>query len=305
MSQNNPPIGGAANAGAANDKLGFPGMDPVKGGGDGPGGESVGVVGIVALTFYLVLFALFIIYCLVVLWPVPTPSGDAKPVTTAAATPTPTPTPRPAGTPTPAPNTTAPGQTPTATPTPTPTPPPTVGTQGGTQPPASPSASPAATPPPDPQTVNFLGWQLKIWDEQRLLLLVLLAGALGSLIHDIRSVYWYIGNRELVKSWLAMYLLLPFAGATLALVFYLVVRGGFFSPKSGFNETSPFGFIALAVLVGMFSPQAVLKLKDVAETMLARPQPGANAAPQQPTPPVAPPAAPRGAPSGPPAGGAG
>jgi hypothetical protein len=122
------------------------------------------------------------------------------------------------------------------------------------------------------------------------------------LIHDIRSVYWYVGNRHLVKSWLAMYLLLPFAGATLALVFYLVVRGGFFSPHSSVDQTSPFGFAALAVLVGLFSPQAVLKLKDVAETLLSRPQPGANAAPQQPTPPTPPPTAPGSTPGGPPAG---
>jgi hypothetical protein len=74
---------------------------------------------------------------------------------------------------------------------------------------------------------------------------------------------------------------LPFLGAALAVVFYFVVRGGFFSPQAGFEQTSPFGFAALAAMVGMFSEQAVLKLKEVAETVLAKPQPGKNADPQE------------------------
>jgi hypothetical protein len=134
---------------------------------------------------------------------------------------------------------------------------------------------------------------------------VLLAGALGSILHDLRSVYWYIGNRSLVRSWLAMYIVLPFAGATLALIFYLVIRGGFFSPQSSFKETSPFGFAAFAALIGMFSPQAVLKLREVAETLLAKPQPGANAKPQETMNPGTVPAAPtpENKPPTPPAGG--
>jgi hypothetical protein len=72
----------------------------------------------------------------------------------------------------------------------------------------------------------------------------------------------------------------PFAGTALAVVFYLVIRGGFFSPQAGFKETSPFGFAALAAIVGMFSEQAVLKLKEVAETVLAKPKPGEDAKPQ-------------------------
>jgi hypothetical protein len=66
----------------------------------------------------------------------------------------------------------------------------------------------------------------------------------------------------------------------LAMIFYVVVRGGFFSPQTTFENTSPFGFAALAALVGLFSEQAVLKLKTVAETVLERPAPGANASPQ-------------------------
>ncbi len=141
-------------------------------------------------------------------------------------------------------------------------------------------------PPPAPaegtaaasSAVNFLFCTFSISDEVRLIIIVAMAGALGSLVHALRSIYWYIGNRELVFSWLAMYILLPFVGATLALVFYFVIRGGFFSPEATIEQTSPFGFAGLAALVGMFTEQAVLKLKEVAETLLAPAQEGKDPA---------------------------
>jgi IPT/TIG domain-containing protein len=104
------------------------------------------------------------------------------------------------------------------------------------------------------------------------------AGALGGLGHALRSIYWYIGNRELVWSWLAMYVFLPIHGATLAIIFYLVIRGGFFSPQSTVSDTSPFGFAAVAVLIGMFTSQASEKLREIAETVLAKPPQGKNPA---------------------------
>jgi phosphatidylglycerophosphate synthase len=121
----------------------------------------------------------------------------------------------------------------------------------------------------------------EVWDEVRLLWIVILAGALGSLVHALRSVYWYVGNRSLVWSWTGKYMLMPFSGSALAVVFYFVIRGGFFSPQAGFSQTSPFGFAALSAMVGLFSEQAVLKLKQVAETVLSRPERGADSQPQK------------------------
>jgi hypothetical protein len=78
-----------------------------------------------------------------------------------------------------------------------------------------------------------------------------------------------------------MYVLLPFVGSTLGLVFYFVIRGGFFSPEATIEQTSPFGFAGLGALVGMFSEQAVLKLKEVAEILLAKPSVGKDPVPQE------------------------
>ena len=73
----------------------------------------------------------------------------------------------------------------------------------------------------------------------------------------------------------------PFVGTAIALIFYFVVRGGFFSMQSTANDTNFIGFAALAGLVGMFSDQAVLKLKEVAENLLTKPQQGSDSVPQE------------------------
>src|SRR6185436_669369 len=116
---------------------------------------------------------------------------------------------------------------------------------------------------------RFFGWCGCMYDEDRLLLIVLFAGAFGSLIHGLRSFVWYVGNRRAVTSWSAYYFALPFIGSGLAFIFYLVIRGGFFSPTASVEGTSPVGFAAVAALIGMFTEQAVQKLKGVSETILS------------------------------------
>jgi hypothetical protein len=245
--------------------------DPTKPG-QGPGKDSVSVAGIVLVSVYLVGAIILCLYGMLVFWPAPTPSGGQQanqPPTsginsstgpaTHSPTPAATPTARPEQTSTPVAATTSAATAPTATP--------------------SPTASPSATP----GYVTAFGKKFEVYDEVRLLWIVIFAGALGSLIHALRSVYWYVGNRKLVWSWIGKYLMLPFAGSALAVVFYLVIRGGFFSPQAGFGNTSPFGFAAMAALVGLFSEQAVLKLQEIAETVFTKPAPGADSKPQQPT----------------------
>jgi hypothetical protein len=117
--------------------------------------------------------------------------------------------------------------------------------------------------------VTLFRQEFPISEDGRLFIIVALAGALGSLVHALRSFYWYVGNRELVLSWLAMYILLPVTGALMGLIFYIIFRGGLF-PQATIQQTSPFGFVALSALVGMFSVQAALKLQDIAETVFTK-----------------------------------
>lgn len=107
--------------------------------------------------------------------------------------------------------------------------------------------------------------------EERLLLLVIAAGALGSYIHSATSFADYVGNKKFTRSWTWWYLLRPMIGVALALIVYFVVRGGFLLLVGGSqpeaHEINAFGIAALAGLVGMFSKQATDKLDEVFTTI--------------------------------------
>lgn len=104
-------------------------------------------------------------------------------------------------------------------------------------------------------------------DERLLFFLVLLAGGLGSFVHTTRSFVDFLGNRRLRPSWAWWYVLQPFTGAALAMVMYLVVRGGFLASAPGATALNPWGFVAVAALVGLFSKQATNKLDELFTTM--------------------------------------
>ena len=126
---------------------------------------------------------------------------------------------------------------------------------------------------------SFLLWKLTLTAEAHLILLVILASAIGTQAHALRSLYWYVGNRNLRYSWMMRYILMPFAGIALGLVFYFVIRGGFFAAGSSVDALSPFGFVAMAVLVGMFTDEAAERLKKVATSIFDKAPEGTDPAP--------------------------
>ncbi len=107
--------------------------------------------------------------------------------------------------------------------------------------------------------------------DERLFLLVIVAGAIGSYIHAATSFADYVGNRKLARSWIWWYILRPFIGVALALVFYFVVRAGFLTGGAG--DVNPYGVAAMGALAGMFSKQATDKLEEIFTTIF-RPAPG-------------------------------
>jgi len=117
--------------------------------------------------------------------------------------------------------------------------------------------------------VTFLETKFSIGNEARLILLVMLAGALGSYVHAATSFVDYTGNRSFVLSWTWWYILRLFIGMSLALIFYCAIRGGLLLVSSGgsVDEISPFGMVAVAGLVGLFSKQATDKLREVFDNL--------------------------------------
>src|SRR5258707_2074791 len=63
-----------------------------------------------------------------------------------------------------------------------------------------PSGTGAATAPS-----HVFGFRITLDRDRQLFVIVGLTGILGGLIHSVRSLYWYAGNRVLLRSWLLMY----------------------------------------------------------------------------------------------------
>jgi len=105
---------------------------------------------------------------------------------------------------------------------------------------------------------------------------ILLAGAMGSMIHVMRSFWWYVGNRELRWSWVPMYYVLPFVGAALAFLMGILLEAGLVSTNgsSAKPETSVKYLVAIAGLVGMFSEIASAKMRQIAIAILGEPSQG-------------------------------
>jgi hypothetical protein len=110
--------------------------------------------------------------------------------------------------------------------------------------------------------VYLFGLKAYIEKESRLALLVILSGALGSFIHTATSFSRYIGHNKFYRRWLWWYILRPFIGSALALIFYFVIRGGLFTSTAS-NEINLYGILAISGMVGMFSKQATDKLNDL------------------------------------------
>jgi hypothetical protein len=129
-------------------------------------------------------------------------------------------------------------------------------------------------PVKDTQRVCYFGWHKTLSRDTLFFLVVAFGGALGGLIHSIRSIAWYTGNRNLRWSWMLFNLMLPIVGALAGVVFYVVLRAGLFSPSSTSNDTvNAYGFTAVAIMAGLFSEQAMEKLRQIATDLFSpRPQ---------------------------------
>lgn len=106
-----------------------------------------------------------------------------------------------------------------------------------------------------------------------LLCLVAIVGALGALIHAMRSFYAFVGNGQLKFCWLPMYFLLPFVGSALASVFFFILKGILSSgPPPSMTYTTTLGYLAVAGIVGLFTEETVVKIQEIAQTILGKKQ---------------------------------
>src|SRR6185295_16935988 len=118
------------------------------------------------------------------------------------------------------------------------------------------------------EETNFFGFTFKLDADVRLLILVLLSGALGSYVHAAQSFASYVGNARFRPSWTWWYVLRMPMGAALAVFVYFCVRGGLLAAgtatgSGAANELNLFGIMAFSGLAGLFSKQAADKLAQL------------------------------------------
>jgi hypothetical protein len=129
------------------------------------------------------------------------------------------------------------------------------------------------------EALELFGCKFEWSADKRLLITVIIAGALGSLVHVLTSFADYVGNRQLAKPWIWWFVLRVPIGISLALLFYLVVRAGMIVPSvqggngGGTQSLNVYGVAAFAALAGMFSKQATDKMREVFETLFTPQKP--------------------------------
>jgi hypothetical protein len=99
--------------------------------------------------------------------------------------------------------------------------------------------------------------------EGSILLMIILMGALGGCLHWTSSLAMFIGNGQLLRRWIPYYMIMPFEGAALATLIYLLIRSGVLSPDANppaIGQTAdlklPYLY-AFAGLTGLFAKQAI------------------------------------------------
>lgn len=104
-----------------------------------------------------------------------------------------------------------------------------------------------------------------------LFLVVLFAGMIGAIIRAVIYLTWRVGDKKFNVTWAWYYLFQPFLGAGMAMVVYVVIRGGFNGGAIG--KGNVYAFAAVAFLTALFSDNAMAKLKLIAESLLVKVEP--------------------------------
>jgi hypothetical protein len=133
--------------------------------------------------------------------------------------------------------------------------------------PVDPDTDPSAVGTP----VLFGLTHIELEPQVVLILMVLMAGALGALVGGSRRFLYFATRDELTKRDEWSYVIRPMQGAALALIVYFTLRGGYLGQDPD-AKVNPYGVAALSALVGLFTRHAVSKLTDVFDTLFGKPK---------------------------------
>jgi len=104
-----------------------------------------------------------------------------------------------------------------------------------------------------------------------LTLIVILGGALGAKLHGLATLRKVLAeNRDkLFKKHILWYLMRPFSGAVIALVFYFAIRGGVLT-TTGVDILNPYGLVTIGIVVGLAEEKALSKIKALIDVLFGQ-----------------------------------
>lgn len=118
-------------------------------------------------------------------------------------------------------------------------------------------------------TVRFLGSTYTVTDESRVLLIVAIVGVIGALVQSMWALGAFVGEKEFEESWVLWYIAHPFVGAGLAEIVYFALRAGLLSTGTTAADLNLFGIAAVSGITGMFTRDAMKKLKVLSSTIFS------------------------------------
>ena len=121
-----------------------------------------------------------------------------------------------------------------------------------------------------PENKTFINKILPLSDLEKVYIIItVICGMLGSLVFCLKSFGQHIGLGTFNNNWLWWYFLKPIVGASVALFFYFILRGGLFVGSTP-ADINIYGVSGMSFMIGMFTEQAVNKLKQLFDTLFLK-----------------------------------
>jgi hypothetical protein len=92
-----------------------------------------------------------------------------------------------------------------------------------------------------------------------------LFGVLGASVYGLASATVWIAHNKLQRSWILWYVSHPLVGGALAIIFYLIIRGGLIQGIT--FAINDFAIAAVSAIVGLVTTPAMKKLRDIFDAL--------------------------------------
>jgi len=117
--------------------------------------------------------------------------------------------------------------------------------------------------------VNLGGTHTFLSADQGLFAMAAILAAIGALLRSLLSLGMAVSDKREAELSIAWTLLRPFMAAVLGIAIYLLLRA-FFQPDANLIRVNPYGYLSVALLVGLFADRLLLMLGNNARALFGR-----------------------------------